>query len=101
MPLPLARLLPLALRLGAVATAGYAVTRWVAARSFPGRTDQRAEDALDDLGEGLSLHKPADRAEDRQTSATARMRRVIRFRGRAYEVDAGLIARLRLRERSE
>jgi hypothetical protein len=101
MPLPLAPLLPLALRLGAVAGASYAVTRWVKARSHPGRTDQRAEDALDELGEGLSLHRPADRAEDRQTNASARLRRVIRFRGRAYEIDAGLVARLRLRERPE
>ncbi|MGB4828861.1 MAG: hypothetical protein WBP18_16620 [Paracoccaceae bacterium] len=101
MPLPLARLLPLALRLGAVATAGYAVTRWVAARSFPGRTDQRAEDALDDLGEGLSLHRPADRDQDRQTNAAARVRRVVRFRGRTWELDAGLMARFRVREQRE
>ena len=67
----------------------------------PGRTDQRAEDALDELGEGLSLHQPADRVEDRQTNASARVRRVIRFRGRAWEIDAGLMARLRLRERPE
>ena len=99
--MPLAPLLPLALRLGAVAGAGYAVTRWVSTRRFPGRTDQRAEDALDDLGEGLSLHRPADRAEDRQTNLGARSRRVIRFRGRVWEIDAGLIARLRLRQRNE
>ncbi len=101
MPLPLAPLLPLALRLGAAAGAGYAVTRWVKARRFPGRTDQRAEDALDELGEGLSLHRPADRAEDRQTNLTARSRRIIRFRGTAYELDAGLMARFRLRQRDE
>jgi hypothetical protein len=96
MPLPLAPLLPLAIRLGLVATTTLAVTRWVRSSTHPGRTDQRAEDALDDLGEGLSLHRPADRAE--QTNATARVRRVVRFRGRAYEVDAGLMARFRLRE---
>ena len=99
--MPLAPLLPLALRLGAVAGAGYAVSRWVNARRFPGRTDQRAEDALDELGEGLSLHRPADRAEDRQTNLSARTRRVIRFRGRVWEIDAGLMARLRLRQRDE
>lgn len=98
MPLPLAPLIPLALRLGLVASATWAVTRWVRSAAHPGRTDQRAEDALDDLGEGLSLHRPADRAEDRQTNATARLRRAVRFRGRTYEVDAGLMARLRLRE---
>ena len=96
MPLPLAPLLPIVLRMGVVATTTFALTRLVAS-AHPGRTDQRAEDALDDLGEGLTLHRPADRAEDGQTNATARLRRVIRFRGRAYEVDAGLMARLRLR----
>ena len=100
MPLPLAPLIPLAVRLGLVATTTFALTRLLAA-THPGRTDQRAEDALDELGEGLTLHRPADRAEDRQTNATARLRRVVRFRGRTYEVDAGLMARLRLRERSE
>jgi hypothetical protein len=29
------------------------------------------------------------------------VRRVIRFRGKTYELDAGLIARLRLRQRDE
>ena len=99
MPLPLAPILPLALRLGAVAATGIAARSWLRRRSFPGRTDQRAEDALDELGEGLSLHRPADRAE--QTNATARLRRVIRFRGRSYEVDAGLMARFRLRATGE
>lgn len=99
MPLPLAPLIPLAVRLGLVASTTWAVTRWVRSSTHPGRTDQRAEDALDELGEGLSLHRPADRAE--QTNATARVRRVVRFRGRVYEVDAGLMARLRLRERAE
>lgn len=101
MPLPLAPLLPIALRLGAVATTTWAVTRMVRASAHPGRTDQRAEDALDDLGEGLSLHRPADRAEDQQTNASARVRRVIRFRGKVWELDAGLMARLRLRQRPE
>lgn len=100
MPLPLAPLIPVVIRFGVVATTTFALTRLVAA-AHPGRTDQRAEDALDELGEGLSLHRPADRAEDRQTNASARLRRVVRFRGRAYELDAGLMARFRLRERSE
>ena len=101
MPLPLAPLLPIALRLGTVAAASYAVTRWVRARTHAGRTDQRAEDAFDDLGEGLAVHRPADRAEDSQTNASARLRRVIRFRGKTWELDAGLMARLRLRQRDE
>jgi hypothetical protein len=101
MPLPLAPLLPIALRIGMVATTTYAVTRWVRARTHPGRTDQRAEDAFDDLGEGLSLHRPADRADDSQTNASARLRRVIRFGGKTWEIDAGLMARLKLRSRDE
>lgn len=101
MPLPLAPLIPLAVRLGLVATTTFALTRLVQSAAYPGRTDQRAEDALDDLGEGLSLHRPADRGEDRQTNASARLRRVIRFRGRAYEVDAGLMARFRMRQTDE
>lgn len=98
MPLPLAPLLPLALRLGVVATASYAATRWVRARSHPGRTDQRAEDAFDDLGEGLSVHHPKDRAEDgaTQTNTAARMVRVIRIGGRQFKVDAALMARFRI-----
>lgn len=100
-PLPLAPLIPLALRIGLVATTTLAVTRWARSVAHPGRTDQRAEDALDELGEGVSLHRPADRADDRQTNATARVRRVVRFGGRAYEVDAGLMARFRLRATDE
>ena len=103
MPLPLAPLLPIALRLGAATAAGLAVRSWVNRNTFPGRTDQRAEDALDGLGEGLSVHRPADRAdaEVSQTNTAARLVRVIRFGNRAWEVDAGLIARIRLRPKSE
>ncbi len=101
MPLPLAPLIPLVLRMGAVATTTFALTRLVQSTTHPGRTDQRAEDALDDLGEGLSFRRPADRADDSQTNATVRLRRVIRFRGRSYEVDAGIMARLRLRATGE
>jgi hypothetical protein len=101
MPLPLAPLVPLAVRLGLVASTTWALTRWVRSSTHPGRTDQRAEDALDELGDGLTLHRPGDRADDRQTNATARVRRVVRFRGRTYEIDAGLMARLRLRETRE
>jgi hypothetical protein len=103
MPLPLAPLLPIALRLGAVTALGLAARAWVSRNSFPGRTDQRAEDALDDLGEGLSLHRPADRGGDEvsQTNTTARVVRAIRLGGRTWELDAGLIARVRLRARPE
>lgn len=98
MPLPLAPLVPFALRLGVVAAAGYAVRRVIAARTHSGRTDIRAEDALDDLAEGLAVHHPADLPENLQTNTTARLRRTIRFRGKTYEIDAGLIARFRVRK---
>ncbi|MDQ2065230.1 hypothetical protein Q9295_02495 [Xinfangfangia sp. CPCC 101601] len=100
MPLPLAPILPLALRLGAVAATGYAATRWLRRRTYEGRTDQRAEDALDDLGEGLSLHRPADRVSSDgagQTNAGLRVNRVVRFRGKSYEMDIGIIGRVRVR----
>ena len=101
MTLPVARILPVALRAGALVAAGYATLRWWQRNSVVGRTDQRAEDALDELGEGISMHRPADRADERQTNAAARVRRIIRFRGKEYELDAGLMARLRLRKREE
>lgn len=98
MPLPviLAPLVPLALRLGAVAAVGYAAKRALAARTHPGRTDQRAEDALDDLGEGLGIHAPLD--AEGQRNAAVRFTRTIRFRGRTWQFDAGAIARWRLKE---
>ncbi len=96
MPLPLAPFVPIALRLGAFAAAGYAARRVLAAKCWPGRTDQRAEEALDDLDEGLTTHAPKDAAGQR--NASLRVRRTIRFRGKTYDFDAGLMARLRLKE---
>lgn len=101
MPLPLAPLIPIVVRLGLVATTTYALSRLARSASFPGRTDQRAEDALDELGEGLSVHRPSDRNEDRQTNATIRVRRLIRFRGKSWELDAGAMGRFRLRVTEE
>jgi len=99
MPLPLAPLVPIALRLGAVAAAAYALRRAVAARVATGRTDQRAEDALNDLAEGVAVHHPADRATDgdRQTNTAARLRRTIRWGTGGIEIDAAFLARLRIR----
>ena len=101
--MPIARILPLALRVGAVAATAYTawtLRRAVAARSFPGRVDQRAEDALDALDEGVSVHRSellGDAEENRQTNAAARFRRVVRLGGKNLEIDASLLARLRLR----
>lgn len=93
MPLPVAPIAGLALRYGAVALAAYAVSR-----SLPrGRTDQRAEDAMDDLDEGVAVHRPADRPGE--GGAQARFRRVIRLgtSGPGVEVDAAAFGRIRLR----
>lgn len=94
MPLPLAPLAGLALRVGLVAAAAYAARRAVAARGV-GHTDQRAEDALDDADEGFALHRPADRE---QTSLTARLRRTVLWGNSGIEIDAAVIGRFRVRK---
>ncbi|RGP37346.1 hypothetical protein [Pseudotabrizicola alkalilacus] len=96
MPLPLAPLLPFAIRLGAVAAVGYLAQRLLRRHGHVGRTDQRAEEALDDLDEGLASHRPRDAAGQRNTAF--RLRRTFRMGGKSYEFDAGAIARFRLRE---
>lgn len=90
MPLPLAPITALALRYGTVALAGYAIARSVELA----RRDQRAEDALDDVPEGL-----AARRETEQVNATGRFRRVIRLgsAGPGVEIDATALGRLRFR----
>jgi hypothetical protein len=97
MPLPIAAAIPpialWALRAGLAGAAIWAVRR--AATPAPGRTDQRAEEALDDLGEGLAAHAPADR--DGQRNAALRWRRVIGWKDAAVEVDLAAMARLRIR----
>ncbi|WP_456391281.1 hypothetical protein [Profundibacter sp.] len=91
MPLPLAPIATVALRYGAVALASYAVTRKISR----GRRDQRAEDALDDLEDGLSL-----RREDGQASSTARFRRKIRLGndGPGVEIDITALGRIKIRK---
>lgn len=98
MPLPAVALTPVALwavRAGAAALAVWAARRALAATAAPGRTDQRAEEALDDLGEGLAAHAPADR--EGQRNAAWRLRRVLRWPGGGVEVDLAAVARMRLR----
>lgn len=91
MPLPLAPIAGFAIRYGAVVLVAYGVRR--ALRK--GRTDQRAEDALDDMDEGLAVHRPGDRD---QTNAAGRFRRVIRWGQTAIEIDAAALARIRIRK---
>jgi hypothetical protein len=101
MPLPFAPLVPIALRVGLVAGSVWAVRRAVRQSLRVGRTDQRAEDALDDLDEGLAVHKPADRARDgmAQTNTAARFTRSLRFAGRTYDIDAAVLGRFRIKKR--
>ena len=92
MPLPVVPIASLALRYGTVALIAYAASR----RLQPGHTRQQAEDALDGVEEGLSIHRPRDRD---QVNASARWRRVVRL-GRAgpgVELDLSALARLRFR----
>ncbi|RME18016.1 MAG: hypothetical protein D6801_02190 [Alphaproteobacteria bacterium] len=91
MPLPIAPLAAFALRYGTIALASYAIARRVEA----GRRDQRAEDALDDLPEGMTL-----RREPRQANVTGRLRRVVRLGegGPGLEIDASALGRIRLRK---
>ncbi len=103
MPLPLAPIALFALRGTAVAAGVWAVRRGIRAITWQGRSDQRAEDVLDDLGEGLAAHKAATfgeaGSEARQTNAAARLRRVVRWRGKELELDAAFMARFRIRQR--
>ena len=90
MPLPLAPITAIALRYGTVALATYAVARQIER----GRRDQRAEDALDETPEGLTVRRDGE-----QMGATGRFRRIIRWgtSGPGVEIDATALGRVRLR----
>ncbi len=92
MPLPLAPIALFALRTGTVAATVWVVRCALTPR--PGRTDQRAEDALDDLDEGIAAHAPTDRTGQRNLAA--RVKRVFRWGDGGIEIDAGLMARWRV-----
>ena len=98
MPLPLVPVAVFAVRAGLVTAAVWALRRTFQRATQVGRTDQRAEDALDDMDEGLAAHRPADRAGQR--NAGLRLRRVIRWQGGGVEVDLAAVGRLRLRRLS-
>ena len=92
MALPLAPIAGVALRYGAVALATYVVTRGI----HRGHIDQRAEDAMDEVAEGLSAHRPTDRD---QVNGAARFRRVIRVgnSGPGVEIDITALGRMKFR----
>ena len=90
MGLPIAPIARIAIRYGAVAVASYAATR----RLERGRRDQRAEDAMDDLEEGLFV-----RREKNQINGSGRFRRVIRLGrdGAGIEIDIAGHSRFKVR----
>lgn len=90
MPLPLAPIAGVALRYGAVAVATYAIAR----RAQAAPRDQRAEDAMDDVAEGIAVRK-----DDGQMNSSGRFRRVIRVGtdGPGLEIDATALTRIRIR----
>ncbi len=91
MPLPLAPIAGIAIRYGAVAVATYAVTR----RVQRGHYDQRAQDAMDDVNEGLSVRREGD-----QLNSTGRYRRIVRLgtNGPGVEIDVTALGRVRIRK---
>lgn len=93
MPLPLAPIAGIALRYGAVAVATYALTRRVSIQK--GHFDQRGEDAMDDVSEGVSL-----RRDPEQVNGTTRFRRVVRLGadGPGVEIDVTALGRIRFRK---
>ena len=90
MPLPLAPIAGIAVRYGAVAIATYALTRKVDRAP----RDQRSEDAMDDVAEGVGL-----RREGEQVNGSGRLKRTIRLgsQGPGVEIDATALGRIRFR----
>lgn len=91
MPLPLAPIAGFALRYGAVAIATYAVSRRITLAHF----DQRGEEAMDDVSEGLSVRHDAD-----QYNGAGRYRRIVRLGpdGPGVEIDITALGRIRFRK---
>lgn len=95
MALPLAPIAAIALRYGTVAVATYTIARSVER----GRRDQRVEDALDDVPEGMTARRGTGHERD-QINATGRVRRVFRLgkNGPGVEIDAISLTRIRFRK---
>lgn len=93
MALPLAPVAAIALRYGTVALIAYAASR----RMQTATIRQGAEDALDEVPEGLGAARPQDRS---QLNAEARWRRVVRLgeSGPGLEIDASVLGRVIFRK---
>ncbi|MAM63312.1 hypothetical protein [Maritimibacter sp. UBA3975] len=91
MPLPLIPIAVYAAGAGSVALATWKFARKVES----GRRDQRAEDALDGVDEGVTVRREAE-----QANGTARMKRVFRFgdAGSGLEIDAAVLGRVKIRK---
>lgn len=89
MPIPIAPIAGAAVRYGAVALATYAVTQAIPKL----RRDQRAEDVLDDVEEGIAL-----RRDDEQANANLRFRRIVQLGGIGprFQIDATALTRIRI-----
>ena len=93
MPIPAAPIAATVLRYGAVALAGYAL-----AHAIPqGRRDQRIEDVMDDLGEGIQI-----RRDEGQTNLAGRFIRTIGFgvAGPTYRLDIAFLGRFRINRKA-
>jgi len=90
MALPLAPIAGIAVRYGVVAVATYFVAR----RIERGHFDQRGEEAMDDVNEGISL-----RRESKQINGTGRFKRRIRLgkSGPGVDFDVTALGRIRIR----
>ncbi len=91
MALPLAPIAGIAIRYGVVAVATYAITR----RVQRGHFDQRGEEAMDDINEGVTL-----RRDPEQLNGTGRFKRRIRLgeNGPGVEIDITALGRVRFRK---
>ena len=91
MPLPLAPVAGIALRYGAVALIAYSAAR----RIEKAPRDIRAEEAMDDVNEGMAM-----RRDNGQGNATARWRRIVRLgrNGPGLEIDVTNLTRVRYRK---
>ncbi|MEL6519200.1 MAG: hypothetical protein AAFR34_00915 [Pseudomonadota bacterium] len=90
MPLPLAPIAGVALRYGAVAVATYALSR----KMEQAPRDQRSEDAMDDVPEGVGMRRDGE-----QVNGAGRLKRTIRLgtTGPGVEIDATALGRIRFR----
>ena len=94
----MAVILPIVLRIGAAAAAGFVLNHLLTRSFAKAYRDQRAEDAFDDLSEGLALSQQAE-GEGQQRNATLRVKRSLRIGEQTWDLDAAAMLRLKLSRR--